>query len=101
MTQPQIEAEVTKAKALASVNAERIRRETERRAQAAIVRVTKGASHKMHSRHIYFCKSGSGKIGAEPVRYCTTIHLEDGDSAIVTASVRCLGGTGRLSEPTP
>lgn len=59
---------------------------TERRAQAAIVNVAKGASHKMHSRHIYFCKSGSGKIGTEPVRYCTTVHLEEGDSAIVTAS---------------
>ena len=58
---------------------------TERRADAAIVRVAAGATHALRPRSIYFCKSGRGTMGEEPIRYCTTIHAAEDDSAAVTA----------------
>ncbi len=59
---------------------------TERRNEAAFVKLAKGATHSLQSRSVYFCKSGKGKIGSEDIRFCSTIHLEDGEMASVTAS---------------
>ncbi len=59
---------------------------TERRADAAIVRVAKGAKHTLRPQSIYFCKSGRGRIADAPVRYCTTVHVAAGDSAVIEAS---------------
>lgn len=58
---------------------------TERRAQAAIVKIAAGATHRMSERQIYFCKSGHGAAGEQPVRACTTIYLRDGESGVLTA----------------
>lgn len=59
---------------------------TERRTDAAIIRVAKGAMHHLRARSIYFCKSGNGTCGDSPVRYSTTIHVAASESAAVEAS---------------
>lgn len=59
---------------------------TERRTDAAILRVAAGATHALRPRSIYFCKTGKGSIGDAPVRRYTTIHVAAGDAARVSAS---------------
>ena len=50
-----------------------------------MIKVAAGATHMMSAHRIYFCRSGLGAMGAEPVRFCTTIHLGQGETAAVTA----------------
>jgi hypothetical protein len=59
---------------------------TERRTDAAILRVAAGATHTLRALSIYFCKSGKGSIGDAPVRGYTTIHIASGEAACVSAT---------------
>ncbi len=58
---------------------------TERRTEAAFMKISKGATHVLRPRNVYFCKSGEGVTGSERIRFCSTLHVEDGDTAQLTA----------------
>ncbi len=58
---------------------------TERRTEAGLVRVEKGAALTLAGRTIHVCVAGSGSVGDEPVRKYTVIHVGAGESAILVA----------------
>ena len=58
---------------------------TERRAQAAFVRLEPGATLKASGRSIYVCRTGGGRVDNEPLRPFTTVFLDHGEEASFTA----------------
>jgi mannose-6-phosphate isomerase-like protein (cupin superfamily) len=59
---------------------------TERNTGASFIKIEAGASYATTGRRdIYFILSGSGSIGGEPLRKLTTIFLDKGDKASLTA----------------
>jgi hypothetical protein len=60
---------------------------TERRSTARFLRLDPGATLEATGRSLFFVVAGEGTVGAEPLRPCTTIYLQRGERAAVTARV--------------
>jgi hypothetical protein len=58
---------------------------TERCARAGFLRLDPGASYQVAGRGIYVACEGQGRIGDQPLRRFTTLFLDHGERAILTA----------------
>ena len=59
---------------------------TERRTEASRLKLEPGASYQAKGRGVYLVIRGTGKVGDTAARALTTLHLELGESAKITAT---------------
>jgi hypothetical protein len=59
---------------------------TERRAQASFYRIEPGATLRACGRGIYVAYAGEGRVADQPLRPFTTVFLEHGEEAVITAT---------------
>src|SRR5262249_28059602 len=59
---------------------------TERRTSAGLVKLNRGATHHIAGRGIYFVLSGEGRAGEERFSPFTTVFLDAGERAALTAT---------------
>jgi hypothetical protein len=58
---------------------------TERRTEAAFLRLDPGATYEAGGRSIFFVVTGAGMVAGQPFRHLTTIFVERGERATFTA----------------
>jgi len=58
---------------------------TERRSEAGFVRLDAGASFTARGKGVYVVTRGSGTAGGQPLRALTTVYLDAGETATITA----------------
>jgi hypothetical protein len=58
---------------------------TERRTEAAFLRLEPGAAHRASGRGIYLVVTGRGRVAGEPFRAYTTVFLERGETAVFSS----------------
>jgi len=58
---------------------------TERRSEAGFVRLDAGASFTARGKGVYMVTHGSGSVGGEQLRALTTVYLDAGETATITA----------------
>ena len=59
---------------------------TERRTQAALIRLEAGASYEVGGRGVYLVLAGTGECAGKPLRQYTTVFLEHGERTVLRAS---------------
>ena len=59
---------------------------TERRAQAGFYRIDGGATLRTSGRGVYVAYRGEGLVNGTPLRPFTTVFLEHGEDAVITAT---------------
>jgi hypothetical protein len=59
---------------------------TERRTEAGMLRLDAGASHTVAGRGVYLVLSGAGQCEGKPLQKYTSMFLETGETATLTAS---------------
>ena len=58
---------------------------TERRSEASFFRLDAGASFVARGKGVYMVTHGSGSVGGQPLRALTTVYLDAGETATITA----------------
>ena len=59
---------------------------TERRTQAALIRLEARASYEVGGRGVYLVLAGTGECEGKPLRQYTTVFLEHGERTVLRAS---------------
>jgi hypothetical protein len=58
---------------------------TERRSEASFFRLDAGASFAARGKGVYMVTRGSGSVGGQTLRALTTVYLDAGETATITA----------------